>query len=732
MDRLLIFVLMLACSSSALSTEVSGPQYYGPLYRADYRYGDNTPFPTVSEVLNDWWEEYKIDWNVGPNGLSCSYSFTPDQNGINSGHFGWFGLNGQCSGGGNIYGTLQCPKGYQPVGSNCLPDGKPKLEKNLGTDECGIGNPIIPNIANKIQAEIDYQHRGNPSLYLSRTYNSQGIGIVGWNGNGWSFNFDKLIRVFSSSVLLQRKDGKRIFFSLVNGTWIPDSDVALSLLQIKDSNGATTGWTVKTEADEIEDYNSAGKLIRLTDRQGKSLGFSYQSGRLIEVTDDFSGAALTFNYDASGRFAALTVPSGEVYRYGYDSYGNLATVTYPDETPADLTDNPKKTYVYGELEYTSGANQPHALTGIIDENGKRYATYHYDASGKAISTEHAGGVEHYAVAYSPDGSSTSVTDPLGSVRTTHFTTVLGVVKNTGIDQPGGSGCSASASQIGYDANGNITSRTDFNGNVSCYAYDLSRNLETARIEGLAPGSSCPADVAAYTPVGDELKTLTQWHADYRLPTQIDEAGRRTTFGYNGKGDLLQKTVLDTATGQSRTWSYTYNSLGQVLTADGPRTDVNDVTTYSYYVDSTADHKPGDLATIVNALGHTTVFNRYDGSGRPLMITEPNGLATTLAYDPRGRLTQIIVDSKVTQYDYDPAGNLIKVTSPTDDYLSYTYDDAHRLIRTDDNLGNHAVYTLDAMGNRLKTELFDPTGQLARSQSRVYDALSRLQDVIQQY
>ena len=31
----------------------------------------------------------------------------------------------------------------------------------------------------------------------------------------------------------------------------------------------------------------------------------------------------------------------------------------------------------------------------------------------------------------------------------------------------------------------------------------------------------------------------------------------------------------------RSWSYTYNSLGLVETADGPRTDVNDVTTYTY-------------------------------------------------------------------------------------------------------------------------------------------------------
>ena len=34
----------------------------------------------------------------------------------------------------------------------------------------------------------------------------------------------------------------------------------------------------------------------------------------------------------------------------------------------------------------------------------------------------------------------------------------------------------------YDANGNIASKTDFNGNRTTYSYDLTRNLETSRTE----------------------------------------------------------------------------------------------------------------------------------------------------------------------------------------------------------------------------------------------------------
>ena len=45
----------------------------------------------------------------------------------------------------------------------------------------------------------------------------------------------------------------------------------------------------------------------------------------------------------------------------------------------------------------------------------------------------------------------------------------------------------------YDANGNIASRTDFDGHQTTYVYDMTRNLETSRTEGLTTaGVATPA------------------------------------------------------------------------------------------------------------------------------------------------------------------------------------------------------------------------------------------------
>jgi len=294
-----------------------------------------------------------------------------------------------------------------------------------------------------------------------------------------------------------------------------------------------------------------------------------------------------------------------------------------------------------------------------------------------------------------------------------------------------SGCGES-SAVSYDTNGNSASRTDFNGNLTCYGYDLSRNLETVRVEGFAAGSTCPANLAAYTPVAGtrQRKIITAWATAFSLPSQIVAPNRTTSFSYDANGNLLTKTITDTSVtpNVSRAWTNTYDSYGRLLTVDGPRTDVSDVTTYSYYT-CTTGYQCGQLQTITDAVGNVTTYNSYNAHGQPLTITDPNGVVTTLTYDARQRLTSRQVGSEMTTFAYWPTGLLKQVTLPDSSYLFYTYDNAHRLTQIGDGLGNKIVYTLDAMGNRTAENTYDPSAVLHRTHTRVINALNQLyQDV----
>src|SRR6185503_3383152 len=181
---------------------------------------------------------------------------------------------------------------------------------------------------------------------------------------------------------------------------------------------------------------------------------------------------------------------------------------------------------------------------------------------------------------------------------------------------------------------------------------------------------------------------------------ISEPNRTTSFTHDASGNILTRTVTDTSVtpNVSRTWTYTYNSYGQVLTEDGPRTDVSDITTYTYYSCGTG-YQCGQLETVTTALGQITTYNTYNAHGQPLTITDPNGVVTTLTYDTRARLTSRQVGTETTSFEYWPTGLLKKVTLPDASTLSYTYDDAHRLTQISDGAGHRISYTLDAMGNR---------------------------------
>ncbi len=600
-----------------------------------------------------------------------------------------------------------------------------------------VGNPINVGNGNKFLEEEDHFGGVENELGIRRSYNSVYFNSRSSIGKNWHYTFGVLIKEISNvSIELIRSDGKSLGFNNTAGSWEAEVDVPGYLIENKGTDNLRSGWTYRANGTS-ELYDAAGKLLSITGISGYTRTLIYDvpvanggdgdAETLDTITDD-TGRQLRFGYDAQKRIASVTDPAGGVIAYTYDSQGNLISVTYPDGR--------SKTYHYNEPEHTSGASLPYALTGITDENGVRYATYKYAANGKAISTGHADGTDLHTLTYGTN--TTTVTDPLGTSRTYNFTTILGVVKSTGQSQPGGSGCGPASSSTTYDANGNVASRADFNGNKTCYAYDLTRNLETARVEGLAAATACPANLSTYNPVADtaQRKILTTWDATFRLPTKVTEAGRETTTVYDTRGNLTSRSIKDTATNVTRTWttSYTYHaSVPGVLTQkvdNGPRTDVSDITTTAYYLPDESclgGHYGcrGQVRQITNALGHLTRITRYTAHGQPEEIIDPNGLTTTLTYDARQWLLSRTVGTETTGYQYDNAGQLTLLTRPDGSTLAYTYDAAHRLTQIADALGNKIAYTLDAAGNRTREETFDPNNVLTQTRQREYDALNRL-------
>ena len=653
-------------------------------------------------------------------------------------------------------------------------------------DECE-GNPIVPSSAQKTHNETDYDD--GRFLQFARNYGSQRFSPVPGGFSPWSYSYSELLTTAPQEYAgaAVRGDGTvaRISSDGFTGAIRPvESDMPYSG-NVSLVNGVAVGYTIYSPfAPYVDLYDGSGNLLRRTNADGSYQVLTYSSGLAVYpatapacvastatpparlalqcVTDPF-GRQLTFEWNAAGFRSKLIDPAGGVIQFAFDgstSYydpavrgpvGNLTSVTRQDGSV--------RLYHYNEPANVAGVDQYSMLTGISDqvEDGSftRYATYKYDAGGLAVSTEHAGGAGRYAVSYAYAGNTfqTTVIRPLGANFVNNYTKVQSAWRKTSTAQPPGSGSLACSDSKSYDTHGNITARINFNGNKTCYAYDVARKLEIKRVEGVDGVVECSTALSS-PPAGARVIT-TEWHPTWPLRTRIAEPNKVTALVYNGQnascapGSVLvdgkpaavvcsrteQATTDDTGAtgfgagldGPARTWAYTYAAYGRVLTATDPNGKTA-ITTY-YPDDDPNLGRRGNVATRTNAAGHVTRYTAYNLHGQPTQIIDANGLVTEFAYDARMRLTSRKVGGQLTTLTYTPFGKLKTMTLPDGSGLTHTYDAAQRLVAVRDHKLNRVEYTLDAMGNSIVERASDPNGVLEKNVQRTIDVLNRVQQVV---
>ena len=187
---------------------------------------------------------------------------------------------------------------------------------------------------------------------------------------------------------------------------------------------------------------------------------------------------------------------------------------------------------------------------------------------------------------------------------------------------------------------------------------------------------------------------------------------------------LLSLALSSALGASlvhateRNWSYSYTAQGLIETADGPRTDVSDITHYAY-------DAQGHLTSVTNALGHVTTLSNFDVLGHPQTVVDANNVSRDLTYTSQGWLASISTVGSTTGFAYNAVGDITQITRGDGSSLTYTWDDARRLTAITNNLGEKIEYSLDAMGNRTAQRLKDASGSLTQQNTWIYDELGRL-------
>jgi len=143
-------------------------------------------------------------------------------------------------------------------------------------------------------------------------------------------------------------------------------------------------WRHFNENGDIEDFSVDGKLMAITASNGmkQTLTYDSTSGLLSQVQDSVGGK-LTFAY-TNNLLSSVTTSDNKTTRYAYNALGLITDVQRSDST--------HRLYFYEDTRF------PTFLTGITDERGVRFVTWTYDAQGRAITSQHAGGADFGSLA----------------------------------------------------------------------------------------------------------------------------------------------------------------------------------------------------------------------------------------------------------------------------------------------------------------------------------------------
>ena len=472
--------------------------------------------------------------------------------------------------------------------------------------------------------------------------------------------------------------------------------------------GSST-WTLTDPDDTVETYCQSGTeatLQSVKQRNGYTQTMHYTSSKLSSVTDTY-GRSLGISYSSIGLLSGVTTPDTATLAYGYVAFSSghlLSTVTY-NTSPAT-----HQTYSYGNTSF------PTALTGITDENGHSYASWTYDSSGRGATSQFAGGVNFTSVTYFDNNGNRNVAGPLGIHETYQFVPLQGAPKVVEIDRASNGTVAAASEFLNYDSSGYLATAYDWNGNQTDYTNN-SHGLPTQII--YASGSAVTHTT--------NITYDTTWA---RLAKTIATPGVTVTNTYDSStGNLLTYKLTDTTStsspystnGQTRTWTMTYTSSGQLTSIKQPRTDLTVKQAFGY--------TGGALSFTSDSLGHTATVNTFTGGGLPLTMHDPNGVLTTRAYTPRNWLSSSVLTTSAgnltTSFQYDSAGELTKSTLPDSSYLQYTYDNAHRVTKITNRLSETQNLTYNSAGNLTQTLWKNASATTTRQHSATFDALGRM-------
>jgi YD repeat-containing protein len=474
-------------------------------------------------------------------------------------------------------------------------------------------------------------------------------------GNRWSLNLEEtLIRGDDSSYTLRSGSGRIDRFARAAGS---DSYFAVTATLDKLAPAADGNMVVTSPKGVVRTFNSAGRLLSITDNAAAVATFEYDSsGRLSAARS--RGRSVRFTY-AGSRLASVTDGAGRTVSYTYGGDGRLVAQTGADGSTV--------AFQYNDAGLITGITRNGATTSVS-----------YNADEAFVSVASAKLPDGSVRAYDTPRSPREIRVTRGDIVTLYTSTALGLVDSF-------TDAAGNRTSFVYDGGGRPTRITNGEGETIRIDYNSAGN-PSALVDGAG----------------------NRWTADYtegRLRNITNPAGYGWVFGY--EGGLLSAVAQPAGASGSATRNssgliaalnrfgiastYEYNSSGLIQKYTDP---VGNAFTYEY-------DGAGRVTARTDAAGNTVRAEYGAGvqpaawlAGSSRASAEPSGIER----DAFGRIVKF-TDSFGNQvgYTWDASGQLSKITLPGNRSATYEYDRSGRLSKVSDAAGNFALYRYDSAG-----------------------------------
>ena len=470
---------------------------------------------------------------------------------------------------------------------------------------------------------------------------------------------------------------------LYSDVWVPSPNVVPSLSFVRPSHITgleLSSWIKSVNEDGDIVYNSYDQLGRLTVTASKP--------DVAPANGALSWDICWYEYDRFNRLVKMSVQRQanvwDTTTYGYDYvFGSPSSVDMPGNTEF------KHIYEYNSLglkvkEY-SGSN----ITPI---------NYQYDELGRLKKVEYP---ENITAKYSYDKFGNVKSASLLKNNVVESMLTIQYNKRNWIQsQQWTIGTNNYMISYEYDAVGNRKKVIYPDQESISFEYDELGHI--VKIPGLfesQPTSSAGGAGFVYDSVGNLIKTYTSNGIDtvYSYNTRNKVVGISSTpltlsYAYTGAGNV--SSVTDSSLNVSPvTLNYTYDTVGQLKTAQVVRDGVTQTLKYSY---DGANNRISE--ELVN--GSSQVVQNYQYSYLPGNYINSKVGQTTVNYS-WGDWGQLTSKSTGEQYIYDSTRSLVSICDSGNALASYKYDAlGNRIMITEGNTittilscGNDAVYEI---------------------------------------